>query len=323
MARRSVRAGQLAAAIALAPLACAEPQSAPRSEPAITMRRVAPATVNGVITRWTADHFVWLPDAQHMSGRIMLLLPGSNGAPQNAQIIGALAASLGYRSIGLMYPNDVAVVAACRTDPNADCMERMRAEIIEGGDTSPHVAVDRNNSIDGRLADLLRHLARQHPNEGWDTFLAADGSPRWDRIAVGGLSQGGGHAAYIAKLRSVPRVVMFGAPADGFGGATAPWMQLGATAADRHYGFRHTRDPFQSISPNWRALGIEALGAPRNVDAATATFDGTHLFLTDLLPATGTYDHAHPSVFGDAVTPKRGDGTAVFAALWRYLLGTP
>jgi len=36
----------------------------------------------------------------------------------------------------------------------------------------------------------------------------ADGSPRWERIAVAGQSQGGGHAAFIAKARPVARVVM-------------------------------------------------------------------------------------------------------------------
>lgn len=311
-------APRIAAVVALLPLGCKDAQAP--APPVVSERRIAPATANPDITRWTADHLVWVADTG-ASDRIMLLLPGTGGTPQGARLIGSVAASLGYRGIGLMYANDIAVMQVCGTDPDVGCMARMRAEIVEGGDQSPHVEVDAANSIDGRLADLLRYLAAQHPDEAWESFLAADGSPRWDRIAVAGLSQGGGHAAYIAKLRAVPRLIMFGAPADGIGGAQAPWMQIGATPADRYYGFRHERDPFQSVSANWQALGLEAFGAPQTVDETTTAFGNTHLFITDLLPATGTYNHAHPSVYIDVVTPKRADGQPAFDALWRHLLG--
>jgi hypothetical protein len=287
----------------------------------VTERRIAPASANARVTQWTADHFVWL--APHANGtQIMLLLPGSNGRPANARLIGSVAAQQGYRAIGLMYPDDLAVLAACARDRDGACMAKMRAEIIQGVDRSPHVDVDRDNSIDGRLADLLRYLAREYPPEGWEGFLAADGSPRWERIAVGDLSQGGGHAAYIAKLRSVPRVVMFGAPADGFRGAVAPWMQIGATPAERYFGFRHARDQFRSTPANWIALGLDAFGGVTNVDENTTSFGPAHLLTTDLLPRSGSYEQAHASVFGDGPTPRRAGGAPVFDAAWRYLLGT-
>lgn len=309
----------LIGSLALLPWALAESQS-PAGR--VTERRIAPASVNPRITQWTANHFVWLPPSAD-GGQIMLLLAGSNGRPANFRLIGAVAAQQGYRAIGLMYPDDLAVLAACARDRDRACMARMRGEIIEGVDQSPHLNVDRDNSIDGRLADLLRYLARDYPSEGWENFLAADGSPRWDRIAVGGLSQGGGHAAYIAKLRSVPRVVMFGAPADGIRGAVAPWMQIGATPAERYYGFRHARDQFRSIPANWKALGLDEFGGVKDVDANTANFGGTHLLTTDLLPASGSYEQAHASVFGDGPTPRRPGGAPVFEAAWRHLLGTP
>jgi hypothetical protein len=298
------------------------PVAAQRQLPeGVEQRRVAPATANPAITRWTEDHFLWL-GRPPLGGQIMLLLAGSNGRPANFRTIGSIAAQQGYRTIGLMYPDDLAVVAACARDRDDDCMARMREEIIDGGDRSRHVTVDRANSISGRLADLLRYLERKYPSEGWGEFLL-DGSPAWDRIAVGGLSQGGGHAAYIARMRSVPRVVMFGAPADGYRGDVAPWMQLRATPAERYYAFRHERDQFRSIPVNWRALGLDRLGGVRNVDERTTDFAGAHLFTTDLLPATGSYEQAHPSVFSDGATPRRRDGTPVFDAVWRHLLGQP
>ena len=88
----------------------------------------------------------------------MLLLPGTGGAPSNGLALGALAARLGYHVIGLMYPDDLAVVEACASDPAPNCMEAMRDEIIEGLDRSLHVAVDAVNSIDGRCSALLTYL---------------------------------------------------------------------------------------------------------------------------------------------------------------------
>jgi hypothetical protein len=304
------------------PLGCTDSQAP--AEPRVEEIRVSPATTNAAITSFTADHYVYVPlDAPERGTRIMLLLPGTGGAPSNARDIAQIAARQGYRAIGLMYVDDRAVVNECVADADLDCMAHMREEIITGNAVSPHVDVDAANSIDGRLASLLTWLAAQRPSEHWEQFLMPDGSPKWDAIAVGGLSQGGGHAAYIARLRVVPRVVMFGAPADGYDGAPAPWMQIGATPAERYYGFHHQRDPFTSIDANWIALGLPSFGAAVDVTASTSDFRGSHMFTTDLLPATGTYAHAHPSVFGDAVTPRRSNGSPMFEGVWRYLLGTP
>jgi hypothetical protein len=238
-------------------------------------------------------------------------------------LIGRIAAEQGYRVIGLMYADNIAVVDACSNDPSPLCMERVRAEIIQGSNESAHVVVDRDNSIDGRLADALRYLDQRFPDEDWNQFLESGGGPRWERIAVGGLSQGGGHAAFIGKLRQVPRVVMFGAPADGYNGQVAPWMQIGATPADRYFGFRHARDPFTSIKPNWFALGLQSFGSETSVDAGSGgSFGGSHMLVTDALPSTATYLDAHPSVYADFATPRTTDGSPVLAPVWRYLLGT-
>lgn len=294
---------------------------APTSPGAVREHIIRPSEANSAIGAFDQAHYIWVP-ARPIAGRMMLLLAGTQGTPANAQLIGALAAAQGYSVVALMYPDDLAVVAACESDPAPDCMALMREEIILGTSVSPHVAVDPPNSIAGRLRDLVRLLASRFPDEGWSQFLE-NGQLRWSAIAVGGLSQGGGHAAYIAKIFSVPRVVMFGAPADGYNGATAPWMTPGATPAANYYGFRHVRDPFTSISPNWHALGLDQFGAAVRVENADASFGGSHLLLSDLLPATGSYADAHPSVYGDIATPKSPNGKPVYESAWRYLLGVP
>ena len=308
---------QFPGALVLALAACNEPVG---NEGGVVERRVSPVAANGVITQWTADHHVWLAEGAAAT-KLIVLLPGTDGVPANGRKIGRVAAEQGYRVIGLMYPDDLAVVTECAGDPEPNCMELMRQEIVQGGYVSPHVVVDVANSIDGRLVDLLEFLDAKYPDERWDAFLAG-GVPKWDVIAVGGLSQGGGHAAWIAKHRTVPRVVMFGAPADGYSGQAAPWMQVGATPSDRYYGFRHQRDPFTSITPNWLALGMGSFGAPTVVVAATTDFGGSHMLVTDMLPATGTFNDAHPSVYADGVVPLSA-GRPVYEAAWRYLLGRP
>jgi hypothetical protein len=289
----------------------------------VVERRVYPSQTNATITQWNAQHYVWLdPAAQPATRQLLVLFPGTSGAPQEFRMFGTIAATQGYQVIGLMYPNDVAAIGACTVEIDSTCMAALRTEIVEGTNTSPYVNVDYANSIDGRLVSLLRYLAEHYPAEAWDTFLSND-QPRWDMIAVGGLSQGGGHAAFIAKLRAVPRVLMFGAPTDGFNGEPAAWMTIGATPVERYYGLVHERDPFPSIVPNWRALGMEELGALAVVEHTAPSFDGSHMLTTDLVPATGSYSAAHASVFLDGATPLGGSGAPILEPVWRYMLGTP
>ena len=296
---------------------------APTGPNAIREHIIRPSEANSAITSFDEPHYIWVPGSPPTSERrMMLLLAGTGGSPANAQLIGHLAAVQGYSVIALMYPDDLAVVTACANDPAPDCMALMREEIILGTSVSSHVSVDPPNSIAGRLRDVVQLLASRFPEEGWSEFLA-NGELRWSAIAVGGLSQGGGHAAYIAKIRNVPRVVMFGAPADGYSGAPAPWMTRGATPPANYYGFRHQRDPFTSITPNWLALGLDQFGPAVRVEDANASYGGSHMLITDRLPATGSYADAHPSVYGDIATPKLPTGTPLFESAWRYLLGMP
>ena len=116
---------------------------------------------------------------------------------------------------------------------------------------------------------------------------------------------------------------MFGSPADGFGGVPAPWMQIGLTEASRYYGFRHVRDHFTSITPNWIALGLDQFGAARVVEGGGSSFAGSHMLMSDQLPSSGSYNEAHSSVVSDASTPLTASEAPVFAAIWRYLFGNP
>ncbi len=288
------------------------------------MHSVLPSEADPAIVDWDDANEVWLdPQGTPVERQLLVFLPGTFGVPAGTRLFAQEAARAGYHVVGLMYADDHGVVAECTGDPDPECMEDMRAEISFGEARSPYVSVDATNSIAARLLALVRLLAQRHPDEGWETFIDAD-TLVWPRIVLSGHSQGGGHAAYIATRHRVARVIMFGAPADGFSGQRAPWMAIGATPADRHYGMAHARDPFLSIRPNWEALDLARFGPIVTVEGDDPPYGGTHRLTTERpSPAGGAAIVAHSSVVSDGATPLAADGTPLHAPAWRYLLGRP
>jgi pimeloyl-ACP methyl ester carboxylesterase len=325
MPRRRARDLSRIAAVFAATLfvACGGSVTAPEDH-ALVMYSVLPSDADPAIIDWNDANEAWLdPLAEPDEQQLLVFLPGTFGVPAGTRLFAQEAARAGYHVIGLMYPDDRGVVAECTGDPDPACMEHMRAEISFGEARSPYVEVDATNSIASRLLALVRLLAQRHPEEGWDTFIDAD-SLVWPRIVLSGHSQGGGHAAYMATRHRVARVIMFGAPADGFGGQPAPWMAIGATPADRYYGMAHARDPFLSIPPNWVALDLARFGPIVTVERDDPPYGGTHRLTTDRAsPAGSASIVAHSSVVSDGATPRAPDGTPLHAPAWRYLLGRP
>ena len=206
-------------------------------------------------------------------------------------------------------------------DP-ATCYENTRLEIIDGIDRSPLVNITPANGIDNRLTKLLRYLARQFPEEGWDRFLLQD-QPKWSQIAVSGHSQGGGNAAMIAKIRLVARVVLFSSVTDSIHTAAPSWVATHVTPVQRYYAIAHDRDGFYGpIRAAWDSLGLAVFGGPAMPEISSPPYDGTHMLVTDLVPRpngfVGTNAHGSPS--NDLNTPLNPDGKPVLADAWRYLL---
>src|SRR6185503_18998227 len=116
-----------------------------------------------------------------------------------------------------------------------DCFEPARAEAFDAQGESPLVKIGPHNCILHRLVKLLESLDQQYANEHWGQFLQ-NGKPVWNKITVAGHSQGGGHAAFIAKLFVVNRVVMFSSVGDATGGpswVSAPWLTTHVTPSNR------------------------------------------------------------------------------------------
>jgi hypothetical protein len=234
--------------------------------------RIAPQRTDPGIDRALEDHLVVFDEGQPLGDTLFVFLPGTGGTPENYSALLREVAAQGMPAIGLMYPNARAVngtlCANDATEPN--CSEQVREEIIYGTNTSPKVAVSPANSIVNRLAELLAHLH-------WTQFLEG-GQPKWDRIVISGHSQGGGHAAMIARDHEVARVAFLASPGDWSAGP-APWLLAPtATPIERYYGLVH-QDDTPVFEVNWAALGM--IGVVTSVDGASPPYGGAHRLVTD------------------------------------------
>jgi hypothetical protein len=287
-------------------------------------RTFAPSATDPAITSFNSPHHAFFNPATPARGRLFLFLPGTDATPSVYQKICRHAAVLGWHSLGLMYQNGDAVNALCPSDPQ--CAGLVRAEVLDGIDRTPLVNVDAANSITNRLVKALLYLAQVAPTEGWGQFLDASHAPRWERIVVAGHSQGGGHAAFIAKTHAVSRCLMFASADTVANGDAATWMvEPGATPPERFFGLAHLGDPL--IPPaaqrtGWTALGMDAFGPEVFVDTAPA-LGGTRRYMTALNPALSglTANHGVPAV--DFRTPLMADGQPALSRVWTAMLTEP
>jgi hypothetical protein len=268
--------------------------------PALPVRTVVPGDTDPAIRAGDPLHML-VDAAPPAQGLLFVLLPGTGIPPIGYRKVLQNAAAGGYDAIGLAYVNEAAVNSLCLSQPPT-CPGDVRREIVTGTDTSPLVAVDRANSIEHRLVALLRH-------EGWTQYLDGD-APRYAAIALAGHSQGGGHAAFIAKEHDVYRAVLFAAT------ESAAWTRApGLTSATRYFAFMHTADSLYGFFiGSWDALGIP--GPLTNIDALTPPFPSQQLE-TSVTPTDGN-GHLAPVV--DPSTPMDGD-QPVYRDVWAFLVG--
>lgn len=302
------------------------PPSMRREDPGIVRREIAPQATDADINIALDPHLVRLSASNHANGRLLVFLASSRVPPSTAEIFQREAALLGYRVIGLSYPNTPGLASFCPPSANPQaCYENVRLQVITGEPQTGFVSVNRANSIDNRLTKLLEYLDRVFPGEAWSQFLDDDGNVKWNKIVVAGHSQGAGHAAMIAKLRTVHRVVMLSGITDGVGLQAAQWVTIGATPATRYYGLAHAKDA-QFIGydfANWAALGLDEFGPATAPEISAPPYDGSHMLVTDVLPQTGSYaaPAPHASTGVDFAVALDALGVPVLRDAWRYMMG--
>ncbi len=307
----------------LAPLTLACCAAAASAAPEV--RLVDPADTDPGIDIHLDPHATVIDPQVEQRGVLYVHLVGSCGTPeQNLEILD-VAAEMGFHVVGLSYPNCPSLVDLIDpTSNDLDVHERVRIERLYGEDASPLVDVDVPNSIVNRLAALLAYLDAEHPDEGWDDFLVEEGggaasgaAPRWQAIAVGGHSQGSGHAGLLAKDHALAGALYFAGPGDRIGTVDAPWLSRdGATPPERMIAFTHRLDIVWN-----RAIAAYAyfeMGPLIVVDDLPAPYFGRRVLTSLAEPGEpGAY---HGCVVVDEQLARAADGTPIYRPVWETML---
>ncbi len=286
---------------------------------------VAPQTTDPQITTNLNNHYISINRGVAPKNQLLVFLPGTGAVAFNYREFNNTAADLGFHSVNITYPNDIASNSLCGgTNTDLDCYAQVRLETIDGTNRTNLVNVDRANSIENRMIKLLIYLRNQFPNDNWGQFLIDDSSIDWSRIVISGHSQGGGHAGIIGRYHPVVRVVMFSA--QDFNVASdslANWIALpnttpNASLPSKFWGFIHQRDElinFNTISTRtWPAYGMPQFGAVVNVDGNSPPYGNTHSLTSNI--ECGEF---HGCVVGD-VRLVFENGVPVYKPVWEYLL---
>lgn len=285
---------------------------------------VRPQQTDPAIHRFNEAHRVFLDEAVPPRGQLLVFLPGTGATTGAQEEFGRVAATLGYHVVYLMYPNDVAA-AVCQDDEDEKTFENFRREIIAGGDLDSRVTVDRANSIEHRLVQLIRWLAANRPTESWRQYLAADGLA-WSKIVLAGHSQGGGHAQLLAKDHMVARVVVLGSPKDynQRHGRPAAWYGGGATPARRMFAFVHEQDTqacsYAQQLENLRASGLTTVA---DADKLAPPYGQAHVLTTNRSGTPINSALAHLSLVFDFTLPRGADSRPLYEPAWIYMLTAP
>ena len=203
-----------------------------------------PSAADPGVQDFDEPSYALAPEDAAADAPLLVFLTGTGGRPRGLVKFLSLEADRGFRAIGLEYDDVPAVAEVCPKSPDPDCSEAFRAMRVDGQEGSTVVHNPVAESIVARLTAALRVLDHDDPATGWARYLDGN-APRWENIVVGGLSQGAGMAAYIAKHHRVRRVVLFSSPWDFTGPdrRPAPWLSApAATPPERWYAEYHARE---------------------------------------------------------------------------------
>ncbi len=262
-------------------------------------------------------HWVFYQPGVKHRGILLVDLPGTHGKASDKGEFDALAAQLGYHVLDLTYRSAIAV-AIFRMSPDPDAYLKGRENIIYGSQPIANLKVDKTNSIMNRLVKALQYLSKNFPQEGWGEFLNGD-VPNWKKLALTGVSQGGGHALLLGMQHPVERVIMFGAPKD-FSlqfKKPAPWLSMNsATPITSFFCFNHSGDNHHGCSypeqvENYKAMHLYPRFPIVDVESEKPPYRHSRL-LTAHTPAD-IPKHNHGMVAGNTM----------FMPAWQYLLTEP
>lgn len=294
--------------------------------PQLFKYEISPSTTNPAIGSYNNVHEVVLDTRTTLRNKLFVFLPGTAGFPSVYQFIVNKAAAMGYHAIGLTYPNNSDIYTASGSSGNLNDFGNCRQEIFDGIDHASGVSVDGNNAIQSRLIKLLQYLQQQHPSQNWGQYLSGD-EVIWGKVVIAGHSQGGGHAFYISKIKSVDRAVCF-ASIDWNSNLnqSASWISMaGATPVSKLYSINGLRDQifaYANVQTQLNELGLQ--GPATSIDGNNPPYANSHMLTTNATPALPEpLTNHHNLTCLDAYVPKDALGNPApdFDKAWGYLLG--
>lgn len=199
----------------------------------------------------------------------------------------------------------------------------IRLEALTGIDASRSIEIPVPDSMKERSYQLVKYLARVHPEGRWDYFLRKDGlGIDWEKVVMAGASHGATSAARFAVAEKVGRVVMFCGPRD----QLERWQaRESATPANRFFGYSHTLDGGWSgghYPRSWILLGLNRFGPVVNTDEVKPPFGNTRR-LTTAYEVGGDVNKAHSFVQVTKTGPRDAEGRLIQDEVWRYLFTAP
>lgn len=234
-------------------------------------------------------------------GLLFVTIGGTNSRPQELLKLHNWAIQQGYDILGIDYPNHV-ICTTCRTRTDLTCFDRYRREVTMGDGRSEIITVTESDAIVPRMRVLLDALIKADPY--WARYENR-GEIDWSKIVLMGHSQGAGHAAFIAKLFPVKKVIMTGGPHDVAKHGSAPWLKVrGATEGWRHFGFLHWSDFFGVDSQVEAVRQLQGATTPVTMVLNNVPEKSTRLLMTRLA----------------APDPHNSFTRDEFREIWRWLL---
>ncbi|HUA66326.1 MAG TPA: hypothetical protein VME24_10785 [Alphaproteobacteria bacterium] len=232
----------------------------------VKVLRVEPGQTDPAIATVHGPHIAVCDQEAVSNHRLFFFIGGTGSNPSNSMPLYRTFAGWGYHVVSVDYENNLITVALAHSlDPAS--FGRYRNAIVTGAPVSDRIKVSPADSILNRFQKLLVYLGEHDPKGGWDEF-ERDGKPVWDRIIVGGHSQGSGHAAYIGKLFRVDRVLIFSGPQDYMDDLhkPAPWLdEKSATPPSRFFAFLSQNDPFNVHHQEMNCAMLMHLAGPKAV----------------------------------------------------------
>ena len=271
----------------------------------VKVLRVDPQATDAAIAEVHGPHIAVYDPQAASAHRLLVFFVGTGGRAEGSLALDSAFARWGYHAISLDYEDNV-VAVSCAHSTDSACFDHYREAIVTGAPVSEKIRVDKADSILNRLDRLLVYLVQHDPNGGWGEFVA-DGQPAWSRMVLAGHSQGSGHAAYLAKMYEVDKVLMFSGPQDYLDDLDrpAPWQALpSATPGSRFFAFLNENDPYNVHHQMANCAVLMGVAKPATeMVTAGETIQGDYRILVNSLT---TNPH------GSTVLPE-------FENVWKYL----